>query len=78
MLNLFQVMNIPYNKDAQLQPLNAADLLGDKNVTPDKVYETALLQLAAVKAATLMHQSAEKEVKYYKVYYYHHWRWVMA
>jgi len=66
MLNLFQVMNIPYNKDAQLQPLNAEDLRGDKDVTPEAVYQTALAQLADVKAATLMRQSAEKEVKYYK------------
>jgi len=66
MLNLFQVMNVPYNKDAQLQPLNADDLKGDKDVTPEQVYETALQQLAEVKAATLMRQSAEKEVKYYK------------
>jgi len=66
MLNLFQIMNVPFNKDAQLQPLNAEDLQGDKDVTPEQVYNTALEQLADVKAATLMRQSAEKEVKYYK------------
>jgi outer membrane protein len=66
MLNLYQVMNIPYNKDAQLQPLNADDLRGDKDANPEQVYDTALQQLADVKAATLMCQSAEKEVKYYK------------
>jgi outer membrane protein len=66
MLNLFQIMNIPYDKDARLQSLNAEDLKGDKDVAPDQVYNTALAQLAAVKAATLMRQSAEKEVKYYK------------
>jgi outer membrane protein len=59
-------MNIPYNKNARLQPLNADDLRGDKDVTPEQVYEIALAQLADVKAATLMRQSAEKEVKYYK------------
>jgi outer membrane protein len=65
-LSLFQLMNIPYNKDVQLQPLNAEELQGAKNITPDEVYETALQQLAVVKAATLMRQSAEKAVKYYK------------
>jgi len=66
MLNLFQIMNVPYNRNAELQPLNAEDLRGDKDVLPDQVYQTALEQLADVKAATLMRQSAEKEVKYYK------------
>jgi len=66
MLNLFQVMNVPYIANAILQPLNADDLRGDKDVTPGQVYEIALQQLADVKAATLMRQSAEKEVKYYK------------
>ena len=66
MLNLFQVMNIPYQPTASLQPLNADDLRGDKDVTAAQVYDTALQQLADVKAATLMRQSAEKEVKYYK------------
>ena len=66
MLSLFQLMNIPYNKDVTLQPLNAEDLIGTKSITPDGVYETALQQLAVVKAATLMRESAEKNVKYYK------------
>jgi len=66
MLNLFQVMNIPYEPTASLQPLNADDLRGDKDVSAVQVYDTALAQLADVKSAVLMRQSAEKEVKYYK------------
>jgi len=66
LLSLFQLMNIPYNKDAQLQPLNAEDLQGDNGVSADQVYNTALQQLAQVKAATLMRESAEKGVQYYK------------
>jgi outer membrane protein len=66
MLNLFQVMNIPYNQNASLQPLNADDLRGDKDVKPEDVYEAALSGLAQIKSATLMRQSAEKEVKYYR------------
>ncbi len=61
-LNLFQLMNIPYNKNAELQPLNAQDLVGDYGVNPDEVYNTALQQLSVVKAATLRRESAEKGV----------------
>jgi outer membrane protein len=66
MLSLFQLMNVPYDKTAQLQPLNAQDLQGDNGIDPDNVYSTAISQLAQMKAATLMRQSAEKEVKYYQ------------
>ncbi len=62
-LSLYQVMNVPYNKDAELQPLNAQELTGTYAVSADKVYETALQQLALVKAATLKRESAEKGVK---------------
>jgi outer membrane protein len=63
-LSLFQIMNIPYNKNIQLQPLSAQELVGDKGVNAEQVYETALQQLAEVKAATLMRKSAEKGVQY--------------
>ncbi|WP_295677118.1 TolC family protein [uncultured Mucilaginibacter sp.] len=63
-LSLYQLMNIPYNKNVELQPLTAQDLVGDKDVNAEQVYETALQQLATVKAATLMRQSAEKGVQY--------------
>jgi len=65
-LSLFQLMNIPYNKDTQLAPLNAEDLQGDNGINPDSVYSAALSTLAQMKAATLSRQSAEKEVSYYK------------
>lgn len=63
-LTLFQLMNIPYNRNADLQPLSAQDLIGDNGVNADQVYNTALQQLAEVKAATLMRESAEKGVQY--------------
>jgi outer membrane protein len=65
-LSLFQLMNIPYKKNTELQPLNAQELQGQYGANPDSVYNTALQQLAQVKAATLMRESAEKGVKYYK------------
>ena len=65
-LNLYQLMNIPYNKDTDLQPLSAEDLKGQYGIDPDQVFNTALQQLAEVKAATLARQSAEKGVSYAK------------
>jgi outer membrane protein len=62
-LNLFNLMNIPYNLNAKLQPLNAQDLVGQYGVTPDQVYQTALSQLALVKSAELKRASAEKGIK---------------
>ena len=65
-LSLYQLMNIPYVKNSDLQPLNAEDLKGQYGVDVDQVYNTALQQLADVKAATLARQSAEKGVSYAK------------
>ncbi len=66
MLNLFQLMNIPFDPKATLQPLNAEDLKGDNGVNPEDVYNTALGSLAQIKAATFARQSAEKQVGYYR------------
>ena len=52
-LNLFQLMNIPYQQAVSFQDLNAEDLKGDYGADPNQVYDTALQQFAAVKAATL-------------------------
>jgi outer membrane protein len=61
-LTLFQIMNIPYQPAAQFQYLNAENLRGDYGSDPEQVYQVALQQFAAVKAATLSRQSAEKSV----------------
>jgi outer membrane protein len=61
-LTLFQIMNIPYQPGAQFQDLNAENLRGDYGSDPEQVYQAALQQFAAVKAATLSRQSAEKSV----------------
>lgn len=62
-LNLFQLMNTAYNRDAQFTDLNAQDIAGEYGISPDKVYETALQQLAMIKSATLKRESAEKYLK---------------
>jgi outer membrane protein len=61
-LSLFQQMNIPYQPDTKFADLNAENLTGDNGADPDKAYQTALQQFAAVKAATLSRQSADKAV----------------
>jgi outer membrane protein len=61
-LSLFQQMNIPYQPDATFQELNAEALKGEYGADPDQVYQTALQQFAAVKAATLIRESADKNV----------------
>jgi len=61
-VNLFQLMNIQFQPGASFEGLNAEDMQGDYGADPNKIYETALQQFAAVKAATLTRQSAEKNV----------------
>lgn len=61
-LTLFQIMNIPYRPDAKFESLNAESLTGDYGSDPDQVYQTALKQFAAVKAATLNREASEKNV----------------
>ncbi|MBB5394312.1 MULTISPECIES: TolC family protein [unclassified Mucilaginibacter] len=60
-LNLLQILNIPYRPDIKFEKLTGAEILR-QNGTSDEIYQTALAQLAYVKAATLRRQSAEKGV----------------
>jgi len=62
-LNLFQLMNIAYRPGTEFQSLNAEEMTGQYGSDPNEIYTTALEKLAAVKAATLRRQSAEKNVK---------------
>ena len=69
-ISLYQIMNIPFNRDIELQQLNAQELKGEYGVSPDVVYANALEQLPVVKAATLRRQSAEKAIKVAMGYLY--------
>jgi outer membrane protein len=62
-LSLSQLMNVPYNKDLQLEKLNIDQFSTNYDVTPEAVYQQALGQLALVKAAQLRTQSAQKGIK---------------
>lgn len=61
-LTLFQLMNIPYRAGVKFEDVNAENLRGDYGSDPDQIYQSALKQFAAVKAATLNRQAAEKTV----------------
>ena len=60
---LCQFLNIPYSKDLSLERLEPGSFAVKYEETPDKIYQTALEQLALIKAVDLRKQSAEKAVK---------------
>lgn len=62
-INLCQLMNIPYKKDLVLEKIEPESFAVSYADTPDKIYQTALQQLAMVKAAALRKQSAARAIK---------------
>jgi outer membrane protein len=62
-LSLCQLMNVPYDKNLQVEPLTADQVSMVYEATPEQIYQTAEQNLPMVKAANLRRQSAEKGVK---------------
>lgn len=62
-INLSQLMNIPYDKNMELEKINPESLAPTYESTPENIYQTALQQFALVKAVDLRRESAEKAVK---------------
>ncbi|THU34842.1 TolC family protein [Niastella caeni] len=62
-LALSQLMNIPYNKELQVERLRADQVEMNYANTPDSIFNIALQQLATIKAADLRTKSAEKAVQ---------------
>ena len=62
-VSLARLMNTAYNKDLVLEKIEPESFAARYGDTPDKIYETALQQLAIVKAADLRKQSAAKAIK---------------
>ena len=62
-LTLCQWMNIPYDPALQLEPIRPEDFLQAYEGDAAAIYQTAINQLAAVKAAKLRTESAEKGIK---------------
>ena len=62
-LNLVQLLNIPYNKNLELQRLPIDTFDTSYNSTPETIYSTALQQFAQIKSVHLRTQSAEKNIR---------------
>ena len=61
-LSLSQLMNVPYNRELQVERLRADQVEMNYATTPDSIFNIALQQLAIIKAADLRTKSAEKAV----------------
>lgn len=68
-LNLSQLMNVPYNRNLKVEQIYA-DQFVEYESSPDEIYQLATKHLAIVKAADLRRQGAEKSVKVAKSYFY--------
>lgn len=61
-LNLVQLLNIPYDKNLELERLPDENFSNQYKDSPDNIYQTALQQFAQVKASKLRTESAEKHI----------------
>jgi outer membrane protein len=62
-ITLCQLMNIPYDKNMELEKINAESYAVKYEQTSEDIYKTALQQFAQVKAVDFRKQSADKAVK---------------
>jgi len=62
-ISLFQLMNVPYNPDIQLERIDLAAFAVKYESTREQIYQTALQELALVKSVDFKEQSAAKAVK---------------
>jgi outer membrane protein len=69
-LSLYQLMNIDYKPGLKVERLTADAFPVAYDMTPDKIYEISLQQLALVKAADLKQRSAAKGVQVARGDYY--------
>ena len=62
-INLFQLMNLPYDKNVSFEKMDLGELAEKYELTAEEVYQVSLQQFAQVKAVDLKKQGAEKAVK---------------
>ena len=62
-LSLSQLMNIAYDKNMEVERLTADNYAMNYEADPGSIYQTAVLQLAQIKATELRKQSADKAVR---------------
>ena len=69
-VSLVKLLNIPYNKNMQLERINLSEALAKDKGSTDSIYQAALQNLAIIKAVMLRQQSALYAVKTYRSYQY--------
>ena len=62
-LNLVQLLNIPYDKNLELEKIPGENFNVNYSGAPDEIYKTALQQFAQVQAVKLRTESAEKNIR---------------
>ena len=62
-LNLAQLLNIPYDKNLDVERLPEESFNSKYDNTPEKIYQTALTQFAQIKSVHLRSLSAAKQVR---------------
>lgn len=62
-INLFQFMNVPYDKNSSVERLDGTAFADKYTDTPEKIYETALQQFAQIKAVDYSMQSFQQAVR---------------
>lgn len=62
-LSLAQLLNIPYNKNLEVERMPESNFNINYTDTPDSIYNTALQQFAQIKATRLRTESAEKNIR---------------
>ncbi len=62
-INLCRLMNIPYKKDLVLEKIEPQTIAAGYGDPPDIIYQTALENLALIKAAEFRKKSAERAIK---------------
>jgi outer membrane protein len=65
-LALFQLLNLPYDQNAELERLTLSDISENTSSNTDSIYQAALHNLAVVKAAELRNNSALYNLKTYR------------
>jgi len=69
-INLFAVLNVPYQKDAILEKVNMTADISDLNSPSDSIYQTALQIIPTIKATDLRVQSFQKSIAAARGKYY--------
>jgi len=61
-LSLAQLLNLPYNKNMEVERMPEQNFNINYSGTPDSIYQTALQQFAQIKAVKLRTESAQKNI----------------